>query len=94
VVGVPIGTIEVEGSLPEFTTTDEQHGKPTHRHFCPNCGSPVLARVEAMPDLEFIKAGTLDDKSWLKPTLEIWTRSAQPWMPPVEGAQRLELGPV
>ena len=33
-----------------------------------------------MDELAWIKAGTLDDKSWLNPTLEVWTDSAQPWL--------------
>jgi hypothetical protein len=32
-----------------------------------------------MPDLVFIKAGTLDDTSTLAPTMEIFCSSAQPW---------------
>ena len=27
-----------------------------------------------------IRAGTLDDTSWLKPVGHIWTKSAQPWV--------------
>ncbi len=33
-----------------------------------------------MPELTFIKAGTLDDTSWLRPTMEIWCETAQPWV--------------
>jgi hypothetical protein len=33
-----------------------------------------------MPGLNIIKAGTLDDTSWLKPTMEIFCNSAQPWV--------------
>jgi hypothetical protein len=27
-----------------------------------------------------VRAGTLDDTSWLRPTRHIWTRSKQPWV--------------
>jgi hypothetical protein len=33
-----------------------------------------------MPDLAIIKAGTLDDTSWLEPGMEIYTDSAQSWL--------------
>lgn len=33
-----------------------------------------------MPDLVFIKAGTLDDTSTLAPTMEIFCSSTQPWI--------------
>jgi hypothetical protein len=49
--------------------------------------------VEAMPDLAFVKAGTLDDASWLAPDVEVWTRSAQPWAPHIEGAAQIERVP-
>lgn len=94
VVGVPAEALEVRGdSLTTFVTVGEDHGTNTNRQFCSQCGSPVVSRVDAMPDLAFIKAGTLDDTSWLEPTLEVWCRSAQPWEPAVAGAGRLERGP-
>jgi hypothetical protein len=36
--------------------------------------------VAAMPDLAFIKAGTLENTSWLNPTMEVWCETAQPWI--------------
>ena len=54
--------------------------KPVHRNFCPDCGSPITSITGARPGLSSIKAGTLDDASWLKPTVEIWCGSAQPWV--------------
>ncbi len=57
-------------------------GKPTEAHcrFCPTCGTRIM---HDRPDAEAvtIKAGTLDDRSWLHPVGHIWTASAQPWMP-------------
>ena len=32
-----------------------------------------------MPELTMIKAGTLDDTSWLKPSMHIYCDSAQSW---------------
>ena len=36
---------------------------------------------EATPELAFIKAGTLNDRSWLEPQMQVWCDSAQPWVP-------------
>lgn len=33
-----------------------------------------------MPNVAMIQAGTLDDPSWVKPTMEIFCDSAQPWV--------------
>jgi hypothetical protein len=94
VVGVPRATLTVDGgTLASFTTTGEDHGTATQRAFCSACGSPIVSYVEAVPDMAFLKAGTLDDASWLEPAVEVWTRSAQPWSPRFEHAARLERGP-
>ena len=48
------------GPIKTFEDTGDS-GKPVHRRFCPECGSPIISEVEVMPGLAFIKAGTLDD---------------------------------
>jgi hypothetical protein len=94
VVAVPRAALTVGGdSLASYTTIGEAHGTPTERHFCSACGSPIVTYVEAMPDLAFVKAGTLDDASWVTPDVEVWTRSAQPWTPHIEGAAQIERVP-
>ena len=40
-----------------------------------------------------IKPGTLDDTSWLIPTIHFWTRSAQSWVRIPEGVTRYETQP-
>jgi len=46
-------------------------------HFCPNCGSRLFHTGGGVVS---VKAGSLDDRSWLRPVGHIWTRSAQPWV--------------
>jgi hypothetical protein len=55
-------------------------GRTVHRRFCPDCGSPVLTEVPERPGLAVVKAGTLDDPAWLAPQIQLWCRSAQPWV--------------
>ena len=93
IVGVPAESFELNGELSEHVTIGEDHGLETKRRFCPACGSPVMSEADAMPDVVFIKAGTLDDPSWLAPQLEVWGKSAQPWVQPTEGRPRMERGP-
>ena len=94
IVGVPRSAFKVEGStLASYATTGDDHGGDTERNFCSACGAPVFSIAAAMPDLAFIKAGSLDDASWVKPAAEVWTSSAQPWSPHFEGTARLERGP-
>jgi hypothetical protein len=89
IVGVPSNALTVEGeALASFKTISEGYDSTTERHFCSTCGSPVFSTIEAMPQLAWLKAGTIDDISWFEPTAEIWTSSAQPWAPHFEGAAR------
>jgi hypothetical protein len=94
VIGVPRDALTIEGdTLSSYTTIGDVHQTPTERKFCSGCGSPIASFVEGMPDLAWIKAGTLDDASWLKPAFEIFVRSAQPWAPHIEGVPQLRTAP-
>lgn len=93
VVAVPSGSLVIErGELRTFADVGDS-GQPVERSFCPECGSPIRSFVAAMPDLEFIKAGTLDDTSWLAPTMELWCETAQPWLQSGPARQRIERNP-
>ena len=94
IVGVARDALVVEGStLASFSTVGTDHGGETQRSFCTACGSPLFSIAAVAPELAFIKAGTLDDPSWIEPAVEAWTTSAQPWSPHFEQAARLERGP-
>ena len=41
-----------------------------------------------MPGVAFIKAGTLDDTSWLDPKVHVYCDSAERWTPIPEGSQK------
>jgi hypothetical protein len=94
VVAVPIDALQVEGdTLATITTTGDLHGQETERRFCSACGSPIVSLSPATPQLAYVKAGTLDDTSWLEPQVEVFGRSAQPWVEQVESRPRLETMP-
>ncbi|WP_375414009.1 GFA family protein [uncultured Bradyrhizobium sp.] len=63
-------------------------GQPVYRHFCGNCGSPILAKTALMPGKVVVKAGTLDKLEGLQPQAEIYTDHAVEWLTPVPGATR------
>jgi hypothetical protein len=48
------------------------------RFVCPDCASWVYSLPHG--GVIRVRAGTLDDTSWLRPTRHIWTRSKQPWV--------------
>src|SRR5690242_483951 len=84
--------LDVAGeSLASYADKGES-GKPLSRKFCRNCGSSLATETEALPGAIIIKAGTLDDKSWLKPNYHLWTNSAQPWVRIEPGATTFSKG--
>jgi hypothetical protein len=94
VAAVPAFAFSVQGeSLATFTTVGDDHGQEVQRKFCGNCGSPIVSVIAAAPDLVYVKAGTLDDTASVEPKMEVWCRSAQPWVGVDEGRQRFERGP-
>lgn len=55
-------------------------GTRTRCHFCRECGSRVYHQSIATPDRATIKAGSLDDPSWLRPSAHIRVSRKQPWV--------------
>jgi hypothetical protein len=60
----------------EFTADS---GNILIRQFCGTCGSPLFLDPRGFSHVWGVKAASLDDPSWLKPGVHIWTESAQPW---------------
>ena len=87
VIGVPKDALSVKGDLGTFEDTGASE-QPVHWRFCPECGSPVVSDVDVMPGLAFAKAGTLDDTDCLRPGVEVWCESMQPWVSLGGGMQR------
>ena len=90
------GAFHLDGTPPRpfFRTADS--GRRVTRWVCPACGTWLCSGPKPDPstrDAFRVRAGTLDDTSWLRPTVHFWTRSAQPWVVLPEGDQRFETQP-
>ena len=79
VVAVPNESFSVQGKLQTFTIVADS-GRKKNNKFCPRCGSVVLIEAEGFPGMALIMGGTLDDPSWLNPTMALFCDSAQPWI--------------
>lgn len=67
-------------------------GSLTTHLYCNDCMSRLASLPQTTPGLVSVRPGTLDDTSWLTPTLHIFARSALPGaIPP--GATRFETDP-
>jgi len=47
--------------------------------FCGDCGGRIYGERDPRPDIVTVRAGTLDDTSWLRPIAHVHLRNAQAW---------------
>jgi len=80
-IGLPEESVTFQGdTLATFEDSAGASGKPFYRKFCARCGSPISGQGDAYAGIIFIKAGTLDDSSWVQPNAHIWCSEKQPWV--------------
>lgn len=78
VVAVPKSTLTITGAVSTYEGRGDT-GNATYKRFCSACGSPVAEEAAVMADVVMIPVGTLDDPSQVKPAMQIYCDSAQPW---------------
>jgi hypothetical protein len=82
--------VETLSGEPEPIQVPTDSGRP-HRIFrCPNCQTAVWSEYGGVSALRFVRVGTLDDPTELKPDVHIYTRSKQPWIALPEETPRFE----
>ncbi len=79
VLAVPRDALRISQGEPTYYTSQSDSGETVSRGFCPECGSGIFSKLSANPDIVGLKAASLDDPSWFRPTVDIYTDSAQPW---------------
>ena len=75
---VPADSVRIEGTVKYFESKADS-GNTIQRGFCPNCGSQLFTRLQMMPDVLGLRAGTLDAPELFEPTLDMYTDSAPHW---------------
>ena len=67
------------------------NGRPRLQSFCPQCGSPLFASGEGEDAATTgIRVGTINQRRELKPSRQIWCRSALPWINDISGLPGVE----
>jgi hypothetical protein len=90
--------VRLSGAEPRLIQRTADSGRTANRWVCPECGSWICSGAKpgsAPPHaLRVVRAGTLDDTSWLEPTVHFFTRSKQPWIMLPDGARSFDLQPA
>jgi hypothetical protein len=55
-------------------------GNQRFGYFCGDCGIRIAHGQTPSSGMLSMRAGTLDDVSWVEPSGHIWTKSAMPWV--------------
>ena len=77
-LAVPTASVKITGQ-PKYYETKGDSGQTVSREFCSNCGARLFGKPQVMQQFTVIFAGSLDDPSWFRPGMDIYTSSAQPW---------------
>ena len=67
----PAADVTVEGRAAEFTLVGDEGGRAA-MSFCPDCGTTVCYRVDAMPDFITIPAGCFADATFPPPVVSVY----------------------
>src|SRR5271169_4930252 len=78
ILAAPKAAVQIRGE-PRYHGAVGGSGKLVERGFCPTCGSQVTMKLELLPDLLGLQAGSLDDPSIYRPAMDAFASSAQPW---------------
>jgi hypothetical protein len=66
---------------PKRTSWRAASGNERFGLFCGDCGSRIANGQTPSIGMLSLRAGTFDDTSWVEPAGDIWTKSAQSWVP-------------
>jgi len=75
---VPEGSVKTNGEMKSYRV-EADSGNHITRNFCPACGTRILVELEGGIGIG-VSYTTMDDNSWLEPSVEFYASKAQPWI--------------
>lgn len=72
--------IHVRTGEPVAVGVPTDSGRPHDIYRCPRCQVALWSDYGRRPYLRFVRAGTLDDPTLVRPDVHIYTRSRLPWV--------------
>jgi len=77
---IETGHIELLQGAPRPVGVPTDSGRPHDIYRCPECQTALWSDYGGRPFLRFVRIGTLDNASALKPDVHIYTRSKLAWV--------------
>lgn len=79
VANIKEGSLEFTSGEAATVTWRSDAGNERYGRFCGDCGCRIVHGQTPSIGVLSLRAGTLDDPSWVVPAGHTWTRSAQAW---------------
>ena len=70
--------VDIKGETQSYDLVTDS-GSIITRHFCPTCGSRLFGINSTSKNIIGISAGTLEDSSWFKPELIVYSKRKPDW---------------
>ncbi len=70
----------IDKGTPKERTRKGDSGNELTINFCGDCGTTLFSAPHARPNIRVMYCGSLDDPAWVPVKLNIWTKSALPWV--------------
>ena len=77
---IELERIELLSGAPEPVTVPTDSGRPHDIYRCPSCRTALWSDYGRRSGARFVRAGTLEDPSEVRPDVHIFTRSKLPWV--------------
>ena len=85
------GTLVLKSGAPRTYVKTAESGNRRAQAFCPDCGTHLWASdAVENPSSVGLRVGTLDQRAELRPSRQIWVRSALPWSMDLTSLPRAE----
>jgi hypothetical protein len=75
----PIESLKLVGETKRYVKTAES-GNKRAQVFCPECATHLYSSAVDNPPTVSLRLGCLAERAQLKPALQLWQRSAAPWL--------------
>ncbi len=72
-------SLKLTGQTKAYVKTAES-GNARAQVFCPDCATPLYSSAVADPPTVTLRLGCLAERAELRPGLQLWQRSAAPWI--------------
>jgi hypothetical protein len=85
-VFVPGGDLRLLAGTPSLYEKTSERGSPRQLAFCGRCGTHLWGAAGGdAPPFYSVRVGVLAQRAELPPVVQVWCRSALPWLPALPG---------